>query len=400
MAQFAFTPRNKIVPGAASWVVHPSALQFDAQYVTHIDTLHAIEQENQQKIRLNPIDVYSNKYQSTMLNKIAAASLPLKNIYSREMSVKINPEWLTYWELYYRTIINTLQQKILLRKRAVKTKNDDESSVKIRGITYRSFHLADNASASLHSLQKALNKIEYNTGSQITWNWLATYTDRSEDEQIEHMKSKDQWLSGVDGEGKCTTSNMRAWKNKIATSIKSIDLFVSNASELIPNVIAFSLINLSIGGTAMIYIPAVADAATASMIHLFSQCFELTFVYHMVATDRLYLVGENFMINLTTKHHKLLYSFCNLESPNSDLFSANYVTTGEFLDTVEKITNMNHLIYSWRYDYYTKLFHVYDSIMNSPSAMTFAGYVDKKLKEEYVDNSDQWIAATGFNYFI
>lgn len=403
MAQFNITPLNKVVPGNASWSRHPSSLVINEQLQEFEKLLHGLERENRIKAKLDPIDVYATKFQSESLNRVALAAMPLRKLYTREMTVSITPEWLTYWELYSRTIINSLNQKIMLRKRAVMSRKDtiadaDSTEVKIRGVTYRSFHLSDNSLASVHSMQKALNHVEYSTGSQIIWDWRATYTsDRTVDEVIEHTKSE-MWF-GVDGDGKCTVANQRAWRNKIATSLRSIDSFVSNATELIPNVIAFALINLAIGGTALIYLPSVADAATVSLIHLFSQCFETTNIYHTVATDRLYLVGENFTVSLTKKNHSMLYDFSESNLANVDLFSQTYVQSDEFVYTVEKLTNMNHLIYNWRYDYYSRLFKVYNLITNSASAQAFNGFASRVLEEEYPDTTDQWVAATGFNFF-
>lgn len=396
MASFVVTPKNKIVPAISVWTMNtPSVLPFADQYRAFIATLHTIERDAKIQTRLSPIDVYSNVEKNETLSRVVHASLPLRQLFIMKTSIlKLSPEWLTYWELYYRTIVATLQQKITLRKKA---------NTKKLQITYRSFHIADNAAASVHSLQKALNRVEFLTGAQINHNWLATYTDsRSLDEQTEHIKFASQWLSGVtevdSGESTCTVGNMRAWKNTISTKLRTVDLVVSNESTFSPNVISFAMINLTIGGTAMIYLPTITDAATINLIHLFAQCFETTNIYHMVATDRLYLVGDNFLSNLTQRLHKILYDYASVRDMN--LFNDRYVASEEFIDTVEKLTNVNHIIYNWRYEYYDKLFRVYDEISNSESARTFSEYIDRKLAEEYPDDSKQWTAATNFNFLV
>ena len=396
MALFDLTPVNKIVPGIVTWSPNPSTDIFGEQFEIHISLLHHVEQEHRMR-SINPIDVYDNAFQSDLLKKIAITSWPLRQILTKNVTVPVNPEWLTYWELYYRTIINTLQIKINLRKKASAKlrKNADPASIRT-DIKYRSFHIADNTGMSIQAIQKALNRVEYLTGSQITHEFLATYT--TDENDLMRAKNPNRWTIGVDGEGRCNVGNMRAWKNKIATVLKAVDIIVSNHSEDTAQIIAFTLINLSLGGTALIYIPKMADGSIVSLIHLFTNCFDTTNIYHMVATDRLYLTGEGFLNNINAKMQKILYEFCeSIEStPNMNLFSQNYTNDIEFTNTIDKIYTINQLIYEWRLSYYDKMFKLFDQLNKSMSAKTFDGYIDKTIADLYIDNTAQWITATHF----
>jgi len=396
MAEFDITPQYRTVPGYASWTPHPANDMFGEQYMNHLGSITNVEREHRMN-NLNPIDVYGNSYQNTTLQKIKAASWPLRSIVDKTVTVPVNPEWLTYWELYYRTIISTLQTKILLRKKAAAhtRKIADPSSIRT-DMKYRSFHIADDNGMSIRSIQKALNRVEFLAGAQITHEYMATYTTQVD--EILRAKDPSRWTMGIDGEGRCTVGNMRAWKNKIATTLKAVDIIVSNASEDTANVIAFTLINLALGGTALLYLPKIADAATVSMIHLFSNCFDVTKIYHMVATDRMYITGEGFLDNINAKQIKILYDFCESigSTANTNLFSTTYINGDEFIKTNTSLHDINNRVYAWRIHYYDKMFNLYEQINKSRSAKVFDGYIDKIANESYEDQTDQWIRATNF----
>ena len=146
------------------------------------------------------------------------------------------------------------------------------------------------------------------------------------------------------------------------------------------------------------YLPKIADAATVSMIQLFSNCFDVTKIYHMVATDRMYITGEGFLDNINAKQIKILYDFCESigSTANTNLFSTTYINGDEFIKTNTSLHDINNRVYAWRIHYYDKMFNLYEQINKSRSAKVFDGYIDKIANESYEDQTDQWIRATNF----
>lgn len=413
MASFDITPTNRVVPGVASWGCISANLPVSEQDSNHVIRLRNLESEFHVRVRLDSIDIHKNVWSNDLMKAAYETSYPLRDLMLTKTTVKINREWLGYWEIYSQTIIPGLVKRMEKRMQATRdraqlrakvNKTTEKSNVSLRGVPIRTFHIHDNHASSVQSMQKAINKAEFESGAQLTWEWLATYTpDATEADRIEHAKNKEKWTLGIDGEGDMNVANMRAWKNKIATSLKVVDVIIINNSNDAdkPSGIAFALINLSASGSAIIRIPRIASTAMVSMIHLFAQCFESTKIIHTSADDRMYLYGEGFLNNLNSKHHKALYEFCELYQDSESMapFTRDYLNSDQFLETLDKLLVINRAIQDWRYDYYEKLLGVYSKLYKSNARETFSGYITQVLDDTYKDESRKWVSATGFNFF-
>lgn len=399
MATFDLTPEVKTVPGRELWGRTPIVgLPVSEQDNINAISLRDLEDEYRVHVRLDSANIHNTIWVTPLTKKIYAASYPLGRLLNTDTTLKISRETLGYWELYSRGFVDNLSQRLKNRAAAAKAKGGPYAQN--RSVPMRSFHIQDLQKSSIQTIQKSINRVEFNSSTQINWDWLATYSSESAVDSIEHIKEKSKWSMGVDGEGAVNVANMRAWKNKINTSLRVLDVFVGNSKneDDVANSIAMSLINLLPSGFAFIFIPRISSASVVAMIHLFSQCFEKTQLMHMVAEDKMYLVGEEFLGNLKAHHHKLLYEFCEASTGASNLtpFSSEYVGGAQFTETVEKCVGINHAVHAWRYDYYEKFLKANRVLSKSASAKTFERYTDTYLLDYYKDTSEQWISATGF----
>lgn len=415
MAVFELTPKVKLMPGIKSWDIVSGNIPVLEQDNDHVTSLRKLESEFGVRMRFDSIDIHKNTWPSQLMQTVYNHSYPLRNLLRSKTTVKVNREWLGYWEVYSRTIIPGLTQRLNRRinaaresamQRARERKEDyKEQPVNLRGIPVRTFHVCDNRASSVTTMQKAINKVEFETGAQINWDWLATYTSKIDStERLEVLKNKERWSPGVDGEGGISTANMRAWKNKIATALKVADMIIINSGneDEQPAGIAFTIMNLAAGGSAVIRISRIANTAIISMIHIFTQCFETSRLIHTVADDRMYLCGEGFLDNISSKYQKMLYEYCDIYpgSLSSSPFAREYLASDQFLETVDHLMDVNVKIQGWRYDYYEKLLKMYSKLHKSSAGKTFDDYVENALDEAYRDQSDRWAAATGFNFFL
>jgi len=393
------TPENKAIPDISVWVKTSTSTVLCEQNANFIEKLRRLEREFKVRSRLDPYDIHNNKWSSEMLQTVYEASYPLKPILESKTTIKISSHWLGFWEVFSQSIVPDISEKIEYRL----SENSQNSRVKRpSGTTFRSFHIQDNFAESVHSLQKSLNKVEYSTHSQIKWDWLATYDDGEKD-LIEMQKNKDKWITGIDGDNGSSPANMRSWKNKIITRIKGVDIITSgdeNEEDISSN-IAFSLMNLSTGGYAVLKIPRIESTSAVSMIHLFSHCFERTKLFHTVADDKTFLYGSGFLNNLSSKHYKLLFAFCesSYESSNLSLFNNDHMYTDLFINTVEDLTKFSSKIHNIRYDYYAKLLNIYEKLYKSAANKTFESYEKNILDDAYPEKYNKWITATNFNFF-
>lgn len=404
MSDFDLTPEFPIVPPINQWQRTPAEFPLAELWKIHLEAMQLLQSDFHLKVRLSPIDVYSNVFRDNLLSEISAASWPLNDVLQMKTTIPhLTPDWLSYWELYYKCLYDALSAFMESKKNKPNTdprKEEYKSKGILKDIPFRSFHIADNSGVSLNALNKTLNKIDYYSSVSINWQYLATFTNgRSQEDRIIHEKSKQHWLRGVDGEGRVTLGNMRAWQNQIKTKLKTVDCVISHTSEDTPYVLAFALLNLAPSGYAICYIPKITDAATISFIYLFSQVFEKTMIYHMVATDKMYLCGQGYNV-LGPRERKLVLEWCEDGSRSVSLFTVKLMESKPFLDILEKLMHISEAVYTWRYDYYEKLFKTFITLSHSAAAEQFADYTKNMLATEYKDISKRWIAATGFDYTI
>jgi hypothetical protein len=407
MANFDLTPKTPTPPELTSWGSSSVNLPVADQDQNHVSSLRELERDFHVRVRLDSINIHKNTWPSELMQLVYLHSYPLRKLMETRTTVKISHEWLDYWEVFSQTIIpgwtSRMQKRVnAARERAVARAR--EVSISLRGIPVRTFHIRDDHAATIQTMQKAINRVEFETGAQINWDWLATYTPAATDaDKLEHSKNKSKWNIGVDGEGRVSIANMRAWKNKIATQLKVVDIIIDNNTSEVdkPSGIAFVLMNLAAGGSATVLIPRIATTAIVAMIHLFTQCFENSNIIHTLAADHMHLTGTGFLDNLSSKQHKLLYEFCELY-PDTDAlspFTSAYIESDAFTETLDKLMEINRAIQRWRYEYYEKLLLTYTKLYKSNASKTFTGYITQVLDDTYKDESQKWIVATNFNYF-
>lgn len=377
------TSKLKMIPGIASWTLTPLILPISEQDKSHVESLRELEREYKVKIRLDSVDIYNTKWVSDQLNQIFSASYPL-GIKRENARLELGQ-----WEAF----VPVVKYFTIKQNQRANKKQNPKTSIK-------SFHI-DDTGATIYCLQKVLNRVEFETGSQINWDWLATCSKKIEiltKKEFSFINKREKWICGVDGDNLASLANIRAWKNKITVNLKSVDLIVSasNQESNIVQIIAFCLINLNPEGIALIRIPRIATSSVAAMIHLFSNCFEYSDIKHLTADDATILYGENFLNNLSSNHYRLLYDFCETNPVNVIPFTTKYAESNTFVDTVDKLVEINNQIQSWRYEFYEKILNLNKKISSESSAKTFGGYVENLLAETFEDKSDEWILRTGF----
>lgn len=400
---FDITPVNHIIPSAADWSRTAIEVKVTEQQLQAScnEKLRDLEHKFFIRMRLDSSNIHKNKWNTELLQTVYDASYPLRELLETNTTVKINKDWLGYWEVYSAVFIPSWVQR--LQTRIASTQRGKEpKAISLRNVPLRSFHIRDTCADSINSMGKAINQIEFNAGAQLNWDWLATYTS-ADNEKTEIVKNKDRWYLGVDGEGQINTANMRAWKNKIITVLKTVDHICDNSEKEDdkPLGILFALMNVAPNGSATIKIPRIASEALVSCIHLFTLCFKKTVIIHTIANDTLFLCGDVFLNNLTSRNCKSLCEFCEIASgsPYISLFSLSYMESDAYLKTYNNLTTINNKINQWRIDYYTKLLTTHEKLCKSASSKMFSSYVENMLKDVYVDESQKWCKLTNFNFF-
>jgi hypothetical protein len=378
---------EKSVP-ADQWESSPAQFPTDELYAQYIRDLAQIQEEYRLRNPLDPDDFRGNKFTDELLVKIVEYSRP------RGGAVESSQES-TYIELYKKVFTAAFTNRIRSRAEDIKSKavgrrkaQLEEIGVRIKGVPLRSFHILDDGGDSSKAFRTIINFIEAETGSTIAWNHLSTYSaGRSVHDRTEHVKDKSHWTKGVDGDG-MSIANYRAWKNKIVTTLKNVDVIVVNSYQSSDNdgncacAIAFVLANLNASGTGIVALKlsALAAASTISLIHLFATCFERAEIIHTATSDRLFLCGTDFKNTISVRAYPQLVAAC--ENSNS-IFSPEYMNGAEFTATVEKLIDVIRAASTWRLAQYRKMFRLYAEISTSASAQTIRGHVDKMLERAY-----------------
>lgn len=397
MQTFNLTPAVKKIPTA--WGNSTPILQTSDQDTRNIESLRELEQHYRSLVRLDSINIHANKWPSETLEKIYRASYPLLDLFNNrlesKLSVKVTPAWLLYWEVYARCYRGWFVSQLKRKVEGFNATRTGKTAVNPRPIPLRTVHLL--AGATVETLQKVVLAAEREAGINVTWSWLGTGGT-----EIECAKYKTNWLLPIDGDG-MSVANMRAYKNRISATTKVTNVIVSDDSDEsnTANIIAFALVNLAAEGSAIIKIPRISAASVVAMIHLFAQCFEESGIIHTQAKDCMFMFGNGFLNNLTTKHIKLLYAFCELDPGHTNQcpFTLEYTQSAEFGATMAQIMVVNAEVQRWRYEYYEKMLILNTQIVKSTAADTFDNYLEDFLEESYRDQSVRWVAATKFNFF-
>lgn len=394
---FDITPAEKTVPPVTSWGRAILATPLTDQDTSHIESLREMERSYHTRLRLNSADIFDNKWGDELQQEVFDMSYPLRDLL--EISSIKKKEWLLFWEIYSIYVIKPLSTQYESRKADLRNRGKSRGgpAVSLKGIPFRTFHIKDNSEHSVNCMRVAIHRIEYETHAQINWDWLATYAPS------DVVRDREQWLTGVDGEGGYSIANMRAWKNKINTIMRVADAIIchNDIVDETPSSIIFPLLNLNAGGIAIVQLPRISTSATVSMIHIFARAFESTTIIHTTALDRVYLCGNGFLDNITAKHQKLLYDYCNSYpgGQNMSPFSAEYVSGDEFSATVETVSGIVNKLNDWRYEFYDKMLHLCSELRKNAAARTFDKYTHNILSSAYADVSKRWISTTSFNLF-
>lgn len=390
---FDLTPQYKIVPTGV-WGRSAPALMTSSQDIINIESMRELEQYYGIRARLDSISINKNKWPTDIMRQIYESSDPLRELREAKTTVKLTPEWLTFWEVYARTLTPSLIARMQRRRSAKKGPP--------RPLPFRTLHVHDNGSESVSTMQKVINKVEFEGGMPLAWDWLAIAGPRPTHAETIEMVKDPRWLKSPEGDT-ISVGNMRSWRNKISIGLKTLDAIIidSKAEEDTAASIAFALINIGAGGSVIISLPRVAAASVVSMIYLLAQCFEKTTLIHTMAEDRMFVYGDNYLAALTAKHHKMLYEYCELEpgATNQSPFVSAHVESAEFGEILDKVIVANTSIQRWRYEYYDTLLTINDHLVKSVSNATFENYIGTYLADRYKDESKRWIATTGFNFF-
>lgn len=434
------TPAVKKIPDRSEWGRSALETTLDEQSSVYIDDINNLSRKYHVRGRLNPSDVYDNKWNvllSGPIQQVVLASYP----YDKKPN-SIDAEWLCCYSLYQEVLSPAITERITagaeMRKPGpIITRGTVEALIvkrRIHELILRSFHIHDTNAISVRTLGKVINEVETNTNSVIKWEWLGQRPGRlvdkpkvrrisavgdmavgdmavgdmavgsvttmntttsdiikgGNDTPLDHdSKWNDpaKWITGADPTGQISLTNMRSWRNLILIRMKTADIIVeiNVLDDDRPSAIAFALMNIAPSGVVILNVGKISTTATAAMIHLFSHCFEKTFIHHTKALDRVFLCGVGFLNNLTNTHHKLLYEFCEFytDAANTTPFTYNYVNSEPFVKTLSILTGIKNKIQDWRYNYYERLLAIHEKLRVSTSAKLFEDYVDTVLNEEY-----------------
>lgn len=351
------TPAIKSVPNVEFWDLTKLDSPLSVQTTEYVNKVKELEKSV--KSKLDPNNVFNAH----------AAKFPSKfTIYQKQnyflATLKKEPELLAYWELYNNTLFDYIVKKIEFRtetlnergrSRAASRKADYQTKdILLRGLNLKSFHSGEGDGNSINSLKWVCTRAEYETRSQIIWNFAATYEPNI-------CRRDNNWSSGADGTNRMSIDNMRAYKNKIAITIKKPDLIICNNKHAddVSLCIGFALINLAPGGSAIIRIPEITNYKVSSVIYLFTQCFESSSIKHLSADDRIYLYGDTFRKDIGIKQYKILNTFLETNDNSIGLFTQAFTLKDEYIAFSTKLYEINEMVYNMRYTYYQDIINRY-----------------------------------------
>lgn len=432
-----FTLTQKVpIPTADNWESVSAHFPLEEIYMRYTHDLRALQNKFQLRKELCPDNFRGNKFSTELLSKIVEYSQTTvrklisevgedshvsvgdfslnKHVFTPSEKPLHSASYYTYLELYRKVFSTSFTNRIRTRYEEIKNKavgrrkiHLEEVGVKIKGVPLRSFHILDDSADSTKSFRIIINQIESETGSSIAWNHLSTYSHtRDNYDRIEHIKDSAHWTKGVDGDG-CTIANIRAWKNKITTVLKNVDVCIINnvgtdctdtaqdlpfvlenseqECDLTAGAIGFVLMNLNPSGTAIIslQISSLVNASTISLIHLFSLCFDEVRIIHTEAEDRIFLCGVEFKGNIISRQYPEIINAC---LSRRSIFSTAYMNGDEFTSTVEKLLNIIRAATEWRLAQYKKMFDIYEKMSKSFSGRVINGHIERMLEEYYPIN--------------
>jgi hypothetical protein len=333
-------PRPNIVIGVEN--TSPDVLT--TRETADVESILRIPLNNSFRVPVNPYNVRDTIFPSATSAQLYQYSNPLRGLddYSRD--------WLRWWELW----------------------NGIELSKSNRAET-RIFHIGEE-SVEPTRMFMAIKGAKYN--------WMAA-APRSEGRKGEN------WIV-MDGGPTNVESNLRKWKNKVTTYLKTVDFVLSDLDSIVaPSLFALSA--LSAGGSAMLRIRRMSTAGEMGILMILATYFQSCNIVHTVSDDTVYIICQNYTKSIATGDMKTLMKFGSL-SPNliSPVIGTFTETHEEFVMSVSRIFGE---IYHWRYAYYHELFDILSRLRNAPDPETQGRMM---IEETWPTITKNWIKETNF----
>lgn len=371
---------ESLLPDRSKWHVYATTTAINEQIMQQ-DDYTDVQDQFVAPITLNRYSIDRTRYNDELLQIIHVMRYPLRKLLTTPTMFKITKEWLGYWELYTTYYYPTIKDNIVKRITGRFAKPLYQ---------LRSFHIHDANRHSIHTMEKLVNRLEYELSVKLDWRWLATSID----------PTNEHYCSSVDNTCAINTNNMRAWQHKIQTSLTMVDLIVDNSTsnKQKPAAIAFALLNIRPGGTVFIQVPYIGTTAIVSMMYIFSKCFEEVKIIKLVAIDRVYLYGQGFLNNITETFAKRIMKFCDRYrgAENLSIFNSEITSSEAFSNFVEKLIMINQKVDHFRIAYYYDMAGLYDYLADTHDESLIIDYLQNRFK----DQSKKWLRKTKFNFFV
>lgn len=394
------TPQNRIIPAMSVWLFEPARLDIYA-------IVDAATMEVDEVIRRGHLRGIAKFNAATgerrfpeELARLERECSPIRQIIPLATRKGYDEEWLGLWEVFDEGIFShfarIVNQKVDRKTKQLREK-DPESIGKgqIKEFPIRSFHIADNTGRASEVMGAVAHRLSFSTGAPIVWNWLANY--QANYRPIGFEKNRAKWVMGVDGEGKCKPSNMRKWKNTIDVELgKNLDVITSHDPSAAVGAIAFTLMNLSSGGCAVIRVHDFSNVSVLTLTHLFANCFDHTTIINTIVQDNVYLCGHGFLSsNINSKHRDMLYKFVEKtqKDPETSLYATRFFADDGFTYFLNEIEGIQKKILDRRVERFHKLVEINAKLSLSSNQM-FAGSRQHLIDEGFPDYSGEFAEFT------
>lgn len=353
----------KVTPVLKICTVLPETIS--TQYTTYLQSIEYIRAKFKIDYPVNHDDIYNNNFVNQLIKMIYINSFPLRTI---QKPIK----YLAWWE-----VLNKLRP--ILSKAFDDRKDKFGKRLPLKNASFRSFHISGVQSAECM-------KVFINQVAPYNWEFLGTLIGTTA--QLNYLNKTEvsdpvHWLQGVENDGIPTIANLKMWKNKVTTDLKTLNLCLSDDDDfVIPAV--FAITTLSDGGSAILRVNKVVNTAQYSMIVMLSSVFEKCQILR-TTTDQIFIVAISKQ-KTDNKLHSHLMKFLtyepNMASAVDELFSENLIATHDIV--LEALNS----VYDTRYEYYYNLFEIINEFKNGDAGSP--KNIEKLASELFPDISKKW----------
>lgn len=335
-------------------------------------------------------------------------SYPYRGILQKLPAYGVPPtrEWMVYWELFSDTL-GVMAAKIVTERKSASVKRFVEKHDKApereftpSDFALKAFIIHDNDANCVSAFEKTCKALTCTIGAQVDSEWLATHTcDRID---VTKAKFPTRWLRGVDGDS-VNTANMRAWKNRITTSIKRAHVVVSNSTDPLDacGSMVFAVTNLAPGGCAIIRLNSLEFSSVVSSAYMFTNCFETSRIIYVMSDDRMYLVGESFLGNVSKEHQRVMFEFMSSDGPTkqpaTSMFVERVLRDDTFVEFRKKLAEFNSFVWGVRSGYCQALYDATTALKNYRGDAFVGDFTAQTVAAYFKDKSDIWVAKTGLD---